>query len=188
MFVCIVVGLLIVGGALVSLHYDGSYTQLYVDQSKIEARDARAESQYGQTVRKQDGYLSYVPLLILWGGVGAIAYSFTSGIFRAFRASYDLNKELDYVNADRRALINMSIERLIVRVVALLVWFVAISYSVRVIIPYIVSVSYASTIAENWMFAVGYVLFAFLITVICVHLHTILLRLVALRPRLFGNT
>jgi hypothetical protein len=130
--------------------------------------------------------VSDIPLLIFWGGVGAVAYSFAVAVFKTVRNAIDFRLELDYVHANRRSLLRVAIERLILRAIVLGFWLLYMRYTAHVILPYAMAIIRAASSRTSWLLALGHWALAFGLLVACLHLHIILLRLVALRPRLFG--
>jgi hypothetical protein len=131
--------------------------------------------------------VSDIPLFIFWAGVGIIVYSLASNIVSALRDVVDIGEELNYVNVNRRTLVRTAFGRLAIRVVILGVWFAFLRYTTRVILPFVFSITHVSTGHVSTVMAIGYPAAAIGILIICLHIHTILLRGLLLKPRLFSQ-
>ena len=153
--------------------------------------------QHQQTSTIQDNYqtlndnlntntiVSDLPLLIFWAGVGLVVYEFITAIISGLGEAREFSEELGYVHANRRSMLGRVGLHLVIRVTALLLWFLFLRYSKDVLLPFILAVAYASTGPVGWLGGIGYFAGAVAVMVLGLHLHTILLRLVALRIRLF---
>jgi hypothetical protein len=184
LLVVLVVGLLIVGGTIVTLNYKKSGVPLLVQlQEKPptvhDSYEVLDESFSANTL------LSNLPLFIFWAAVGMIVYSFTTSSIKAMDRARDFREEMGYMHANRHRLLRTAGLRLAIRLAVLLVWLLFISYSRNVLLPYVVAVAYASTGPVSVVACIGYIVWATFLAAFCLHLHTVLLRLLALRPRLF---
>jgi hypothetical protein len=155
-------------------------------QKNSDTPSAAVDYQTIDTTLPTDGFISNIPLLIFWAGVGVVAYLFTSAIVSALRSAVELEEEMNFVHARRKDLIQYAAERLIIRLGALLAWVFYLQYTLHTIVPYAIAVGYAGTLEASWMLGVLYVLGAVAILIISGHAHTMLIRLIALRPRLFN--
>jgi hypothetical protein len=131
--------------------------------------------------------VSDIPLFIFWAGVGVIVYSLASNVVSALRDAVDIGEELNYVNVNRRTLVQTAFGHLAIRVVILGVWFAFLRYTTRVILPFVFSITHVSTGHVSAVIVVGYPAAAISILVVCLHIHTILLRGLLLKPRLFSQ-
>jgi hypothetical protein len=184
----VVVSLVVVVGTVVAAHYNGSSLQLLHDTQIRSSQNV--DDNY---VTLDDGLsasvlISDIPLFLLWGGVGFIAYNFTMNIIGAFRRVIDLEHELDYVHADRQKLIREAVQRLIFEVVMLIIWFLYIQFTLHKLLPYVVALAYAGSGAFGWLQNTGYIVSSAILLAIGLHLHVISLRLVLLRQRVFRSS
>lgn len=133
------------------------------------------------------GLVSNLPLFVFWGGIGLVTYWCAMSILRAFKQVAELEQEMNYVNANRQELIHEAFTHVGVRVMVMLVWFLYLQATIHIVVPYAIAVAYAASGAHNLFYGAGYVLWGMGVLAVALHLHTILLRLVFLRPRLFGG-
>jgi L-cystine uptake protein TcyP (sodium:dicarboxylate symporter family) len=183
-FVTVVASLLVVFGSLGLLYFKTKDFQLL---TVLQASDSTgAHSQAISDNFSSSSLVSDVPLFIFWAGVGVVAYAFTIAIINALQSAAFMQEELGYLHADRQKLLRYAAERLGVRLVALVAWFVYLNYTVHRLVPYAMAVAYAGTTESNWLKGGVLIFGSTLMLIIVFHLHTILLRLIALRPRLFG--
>lgn len=183
----VVVGLSLSVGVVATYQYRGSTLELLRNDP-----GASGSIQYNSdTINnrfKANQIVSDLPLLILWGAVGLLVYSLAAKIIGAFRDAVDLEQELHYVHADRQLLIRQAFLRFALRLLALIVWLLYIRFTIHVLIPYVIAVAYAGAGAGISVEAGLYLLEATVLATLAVHLHVILLRLLLLRPRAFGQT
>lgn len=131
-------------------------------------------------------FVNNFPLMIFWGVVGFMCYSVTISLINIFRGAVNFKETLDYVNVDRHRLIADVLIKLVVRIAILFLWLAYINLSINIFLPFsIAATQYASN--SGLSPDLVYALLAFVVLVICLHIHTIFLRLIKLRPRLFGT-
>jgi hypothetical protein len=184
----IVIGVGIVVMSIVLTHVGGT-----VQQSLVGLHNDYSSSSIGISVQTvagnfaQNSYLNNVLLFLLWGSVGIVVYSIVRSIAKEFSDADELVHELNYVHANRRSLIVSASLRAIVRLLALVAWWVVFYLLTYKLIPYTIAASHVASLnltnGEAWerclAAAVGCML--------CIQLLTILFRLVMLRLRVFGN-
>jgi hypothetical protein len=175
----------IIIGALSMLFYRSGTIQVL---SQLQTKDEAPATNYQviNTDLASNSFLSNIPLLVFWAGVGIVAYFFTMAIVNALRSAAELESEMTYVHARRGELIRYAFERLGIRLVALILWLLYLQFTVHTIIPYAIAVSFAGTLETSWLTGGLYVLAGIAILCVSAHAHAILIRLTALRPRLFG--
>ena len=189
-FVAAVVGLAVVVLVIISGHYSGStLQQLFVNvrgantNASVASTSATVSTHFSTNVIVSD-----IPLFIFWAGVGLVIYSLASNIFGALRSVVDLEEEMHYVNLNRRELLQQAVERLVIRVVILLLWLAFVNYSTHTILPYAISLARVSTGNHGFLVSASYPLGAVCLLAACLHLHTIFLRMLLLKPRVFWQS
>jgi hypothetical protein len=105
-----------------------------------------------------------------------------------YKKAADFKQEINYVHADRQALLSLAAKRLALRVAALTSLVVFIKLTTHVLLPYISALAYAGGGANNIVRGAGYLVWAFVMAATTFHIHVILARLIMLKPRLFGST
>ena len=180
-----VVSLVVVIGSLAMLIYHGSNWQYLVQLQQTHT----VTNNYQAIDHKfsKNTLISDIPLLVLWGAVGLIAYWFASGLIRSFRDAAGLKQQLDYVNANPQQIIRAAVWRLVVRLVVLVVLLLYFQLTIHVLIPYAIALAYVARGVSEWYLRVGYVAWAVVICAVVLHMHVILLRLLFLKARLFEN-
>jgi hypothetical protein len=127
------------------------------------------------------------PLLAFWAAIGLAVYFVVEEIISIARNTAELKAELDYVHASRQQLLRTSMTRLLIRVAAIAAWLIFIDIFSKRIIPYSLISAQAGTadlVSWNGLF---YESLAFVMVALSLHAHTIFLRLVARKPRVFSS-
>jgi ABC-type multidrug transport system permease subunit len=183
----VVTALAVVIGTVISVQYQGSNLQLLREaQTKQQQPINDSFQEVGSSLSKSQ-LISDIPLLILWGGVGFVVYMFTINLAAAFKRAIDFEHELDYVHADRDQMIRHAIVHAVFRFAVLVAWFLYLQFTLRVLLPYVVALGYAGAGATINRQSGIYLVTGVLLLALGIHLHTVLLRLVMLRPRIFGT-
>lgn len=129
-----------------------------------------------------------VLLATLWGSVGLLVYSIVRGLTSELRHTTDLVHSLTYVHMRRREFLAQTAVRAFVRIGALACWWLLLWFTAYRVIPYTVAAAHFSAIhtsdAKSWL----RMLLAGIGCTLCIHSLTILMRLVFLRVRAFGDT
>jgi len=131
--------------------------------------------------------VSNLPLLIFWALVGLIVYLFAANIVAAIRSTAALKDELEYTNVDRHSLLWQAGGHLLIRIIVLVVWLLYLQFFFHHVVPYCVAATLAGLSQLPNLVGIGYIVLAFLVLLVTMHLNTILLRLLLLKPRLFSK-
>lgn len=183
--VVVVASLAIVFGSVAYLHYSGSSWQLLLSnqqQHEVESNSVALEQEVTGNV-----LVSNLPLLVFWAGVGMIVYSFIIALGDIFRNVVELKEEMHYVHANRKSLLGQAILHLVLRAIFLTIWVIYVQYSIHILLPYVIALAYAGSGDIGLIYNMTYLAGAVVIAAISLHLHTVLLRLLLLKPRLFGQ-
>lgn len=139
---------------------------------------------FKNSVGNGDSPFNGVLLFLFWAFVGLMVYFFVVGVAHAIQEARELHEEIGAVNSNRRTILRTFVERLGIRLVALTMLFVTMSLYFKSLLPYAIT-SIRTVSADVWQ--VASVCLAVIGLVAAGHLITILLRAVALRPRLFTS-
>ncbi len=135
---------------------------------------------------QQSSFLDTLPLLITWACIGLLVYYFAAAIAKSIGQAAAMREKLDYVHASRKDIKRQAFTSLGVRVLATLGWFLFIKISIAVIVPYALASANAAA-AEFSLASVGYAVLAVVVLYADVVVHAVFLRLVVLKPRVFGS-
>jgi len=179
----VVFSVVLVAGTLISASYSSSSLRYLIELEK-----QKAQQNYAPYTPLPDRFsgsqlISNIPLLIFWMGVGLLAYWFVSALLVAVRDATELREELDYVHANRRALVRQAGERLVIRIIVLIVWVLYIAFTLHVLLPYILALTTAAKSAALLPGA-GFCVLAVGLAGLTLHVHLIAIRLLWLRARL----
>ncbi len=186
--VTVTLSLAVVLGSAALAHYQGSTLQFLVALHNSQNHSVQSSYQTVGNNLSASSFISNVPLFIFWGAVGGVAYLFLSNVVNGLYKAKQLRQEMDYVHADSQALLRQAAIHLVVRLGVLLVWFVHIKLTLHVFLPYILAVTYAGAGALNLLVTVGYFVLAISVLAVSLHVHVVLLRLLLLRSRMFGQS
>lgn len=177
-------------GATISIitnHFaGGSLRQL------LQARSATPQGSISSSYHAVGGSLSSntivsdIPLIIFWGCVGLIAYFFTMNIVNVLRDVAELKAEMNFIHVDRHHLLRAAAAKLLARLAVLLVWLAFVRFTIHIVLPYFVAVVNFASGSVGLFNNVAYTCLGFIVLASCIHIHAVFLRLLALRPRLFG--
>ncbi len=188
-FISIVLSVGLVVFSIVSSHYQGSSTRLLF--MKFNADQALQSHNSAQAIGRtldSNKLISNLPLLLFWCLVGFVVYMFAINIFGVVQRVAELGDELNnFTNMNRGQIIRESLEKLGIRLVVIVVWIPYILLFFHHIVPYVIELALVASSNLASVTGVGYVVLATVVLAISLHVHTVLLRLLVLRPRLFSN-
>lgn len=178
-FLAVLSTLIIVGSAFVSKLYLSAGWLADTLRTISDSDTALLEQHSG------DGSSPFnvVLLFMFWSFVGLGVYFIVIGIASGIKEGKEISDELNYVHTNRVKIIQTFFERLAIRAVGLVLLFVIVSLYLKRMIPF----SIESVRAVNSDFrSIVTLLIAIIGLLTMVHLTAILLRMIALRPRLFS--
>jgi hypothetical protein len=133
----------------------------------------------------QNNLINNLPLFFFWTLVGIIVYLIASDIVKAIQSTLEVKRELNYVHADRSSLVRSTIEQLIVRLIAIAIWFPYLFFFFRKIVPYVITLAIVSTTSGQAILLPAYIVLGVAVMSVAIHINLVLLRLIFLKPRLF---
>jgi hypothetical protein len=123
-----------------------------------------------------------VLLFLFWAGIGLVVYFIVIGFVQMISEIRELEQEMNYVHTNRRSALLNYLERLVARCIGLGLLFITAAIYLKLLLPFVLS---ALSVAEFTLSDLLASCFAILFLLIVTHLLAVLLRVVALRPRLF---
>jgi amino acid transporter len=126
------------------------------------------------------------PLIGFWMIIGLIAYFAVEAAVRGLSEVAEFRRELDYVHARRGALIRSAVEAVFIRLLAAILWIIFIEFFFKRVVPYSILASHATASDPISPVSFVYAALSFSLIALSLHLHTIFLRLMAGRVRLFS--
>ncbi len=136
----------------------------------------------------QNTLLNNTLLFILWGTVGLVVYSIVQGAMNELREADKLLHELNYVHANRNAILKSVGLRAAIRLGALLTWWFVLRFIIYRLVPYAVASAHVSAMNLTGSFDWFRSFLAALACALGLHVLVVLTRLIFLRPRLFGES
>ena len=185
----ITAGVLLSGGTIVLAQFAGSELRRQIFEVQNAGQPALQTSTNYQTVTDNlanNSFLGALPLLLTWAAVGLAVYLVASSIIKSLSQAIELREQMDYVNASRDSLVKQAVLHLCVRLAAIVGWFVFIKLTLAVVIPYALAASYAATHDFSAQ-SVLEITLAIAVMYGATWVHAIFLRLIVLKPRVFGN-
>lgn len=123
-----------------------------------------------------------VLLFLFWALLGLATYFMVIGMVQAVGEVRELGQEMTYVHTDRKAILLNYLERLLARFGGLALLFITTAIYLKLVLPFALwAVGTTRLTLLNLLVAVVSVFFLLL----TMHLLTVLLRVIVLRPRLF---
>ncbi len=96
-------------------YYSGSTLRYIVDAERAKSLEKHVYYEPLKDKLSSSEIVSNIPLFLLWMGVGLIAYYFVVAVARALSNAAYLEKEINYVHADKKHLIREAVLRMIIR-------------------------------------------------------------------------
>lgn len=186
--VAVVAGVSVIGGSIALTHLGGA-----AQQSLLGLHLAYRQSSVGASVQTignsfaGNTQINNVLLFLFWGMVGLVVYSIAQSAVSEFKNADELLHELASARAKRLGIMENVASRTLIRLGALVAWWLLSRFMVYKLVPYAIASAHLSalhlTSAADWWRT----LLAGLACILGVHLLAVLLRLVTLRARLFDS-
>lgn len=181
------------GTFLIAFPYFSVHSGDFARQNIIGLHEAYTHTQFGESTAmigaklSQSTPLNNVLLFLMWGSVGLVVYLIVQSFLNGLKSANDVVQELGYVHADWHKILAATLWRGIVRFASLAAFWVLLRFAIFQLAP--ITWSFARVTAENEMSLTNWRNSALtaLACMLLVHLLAVLLRLVFLRPRLFGS-
>ena len=133
-----------------------------------------------------NNFLNALPLLLVWAAVGLVVYYFAMAIVRSLGQAAELREQLGYVHVSRQARMREALMTLGIRAGAVIGWFICIKLSMSYLIPYALAAANAAATSFSVQ-NIGYALLSAVVIYFVIYINTVFVRLIALKPRLFGT-
>jgi hypothetical protein len=186
--IAIVLGLVMTAGLVIIINLKDNGTIQAID-SVIKARPSHLLLTLpGQNSSHDTSSLASTwPLLAFWAFIGLIAFVITEEIVKSFTKSKHFLEELHYVNARPKDNLRFAIIKLSTRLAILITWLVFTNLFFKEIMPW--SIKIANTYSQHLEELKAYEKLAesFIVTTLCLHLHTVFMRATIGKPRLFTS-
>ncbi|MFI5270972.1 MAG: hypothetical protein ACHQT9_02930 [Candidatus Saccharimonadales bacterium] len=186
--IMVLVGLTMSVGIIVVLSFNGSSLKQYLI-SWEHNRNFSNSSVQGQTNETINPTLKNSwPLIFVWGVVGLFTYAVAAAVIKFILETIEFRKEMNYVHANPRSMMVVTIEHIITRIVAAgLLVILGLKYGER-ILAYSISAGSISSKHISSVTGIRYIIEVFLLNVVAIYIATILLRLMFGKARLGKNT
>lgn len=182
------IALAIVGGTLALPHFNSYLNQGVLGLHTVTQHNTLTNA--FQTVSERlsnNNAVNTALLFVLWCPVGLAVYYIAESIVRGLTHIDSLSHEFGYVNANRESMRRAIIWRAVLRIAAVAGWWLALHFTLYKVIPYAIATARVTTLHDTnagyWLRSVAMAVACAL----CVQVITALLRLMVLRPRLWGE-
>jgi hypothetical protein len=186
--IAIAVGLVLVIGPWLLFHYGSGVQQSTLGLSTVYHQSSlAAEAQAVSAKFLTNSRVGDTIFFCLWAAVGWVIYLVSVNIVKGLGQIWTLSRELHYVNIVRHNVIHEIVVRSAVRVVSIIAWWLLLRFLAYHLIPYSLAAMHDVVVnpcLHNWLTGLWYGL----LCVLVVHGLTVLLRIMVLRPRLFGKS
>lgn len=185
--VIILAGLAVTGGGILtfSLNHSAFRQDLVSWEQNHTSTTLSISGQSTQTVNPT--LANSWPIILLWAAVGLVIYIIAASIVRAVIGTIEFERELEYIHANPRSMLENIIGHLIMRVVAALLLVTLVFLFIYHTLPYVISASRTSA-ANLWSLnGLHYAAISFGLTALCAYVASILLRLTLGRERVFAR-
>lgn len=185
----VAVGVLATGAVIVLSRFQGSQLrqEIFEVRAQNTAPGATQTAYHNITTNIANNHvLGVAPLFIVWACVGLVVYYFTMAIARSFGQAAALREQMTgYVHISRQSLLRRAMTQLAIRALGVIGWFVFIKLSISFIVPY--ALAAANIASQNLtLTSIGYAVLAIVVLYADIYVHAVFLRVIALKPRLFG--
>lgn len=188
------VGVLVALIGIVGTYFAASFLGSY-ESAQLAAINSGAVSDNQFIVLYQKVYdtivisnsLGAVALFVVWGLIGMVAYATVAGIVNGLKELDDIKEESGFIHADKQSLYREEAEKFMIRVAALGLFFLAIRFIFATVVPWAQDVTVIAVFETVLVQKVLYIMAAAITLIASMHILTVLLRLLLLRVRLFGE-
>lgn len=184
--IAVVAGLTICIGVVAVFHYNDTSVQKQIIAWQ-QSRPQRQLTTPDQTLAENDKptLSGSWPLIVIWSLIGLGVYSIAAYIVHSIQSAKQLRDSLDYANVQRETVIRDTIEHLVIRFIALILFVLSCSLFVNRVIPYSITAARVTAIDILSVSGLLAAILSFASVAISLHLLTILLRLTLARTRVF---
>lgn len=131
--------------------------------------------------------LNNVLFFVFWICLGLMSYFVVSFIGQSYETITKHVEKMKYVNAQPKKAVHSLVQRLAVKSVVLIVWLLYCFLFLRFFVPFSILSTRVGLSELPSGQGVLFLIVAYLVLLVCIHLHAILLRLFMLRLRVFGD-
>lgn len=125
-------------------------------------------------------------LILFWSVVGAFIYVISFHLYGLVTNTVDLEKSLFYVNIDRKSVLETLLIRLALRSIGFFTWLMYCSIYLKVLIPY-AQYTVQEQVYTPLTSQILPILQIFILFCLTLHIHAILIRIIALKLRIFDH-
>jgi hypothetical protein len=184
-----ILGIIIFLGPYLLLHYGSTAQEGYLGLNI--AYNHSSLTTVSHTVSMSflgNQYVGHTVFIAFWGAVGLVIYLLVFGMLHRMENFLSLVSELGYAHVVRHQYFIYHIVRSLLRILAVIAWCLLLPFFIYKLIPYGIATAQISALhsvsVKNWLFSV-LICGACILTI---HALTVFLRLMVLRPRLFGES
>lgn len=181
-FFCITFSLAIITTVVISSHFSSTVEQQVNFLLTLNA-DSDLSYYGGSNGFTLSNILAIATTAVFWAIVGLTSYLTVASIISAVQKARQFKHELGYVNSRPGKLMQTALIHFLLRATIFVLWFFYLKFFFGVILPHCllwVFTAYSFTFSS-----VCSILLAFIVATSAAHVHVVLLRLLALRPRIF---
>lgn len=185
--IAIIIGILIFIGPFLLLHFGSTAQEGFLGLHIAYQSSSLTNIAHGVRVQfLGNAHVGQAVFLGFWGAVGLVVYLMAESLVRKAESFFSLVHELGYVNVVRHEFVQYHLIRAVVRIIAVVAWCILLPLFIYHLLPYSIAAAELSALHSStisyWLtdleFSVGCVL--------AMHALIVFLRLMVLRPRLFG--
>lgn len=122
-----------------------------------------------------------------WMAIGLIVYLTLTGIWSSVNSAYSTVNEINYATAHKLRIDNDLKYRIILRIVAAMLWFIYSVFFLKIFLPFSILCGRISVGTLNLPSGWLYGLISIVVLEVSLHLHVVFARFFMLRPRLIGG-
>jgi len=187
--IAVATGLIVVIIVVFMSQYQGSTYQKLVADNKEKQAQVNLTDDYANFDEISDNtFLDVAPLLALWGVIGVVVYLFAVNIVNSIKHAAEFEQELNYANTSRQELIKTAFLHLAIRVVVGVALILYILVFFHQLLPYSIGAALAaSAVGLLSLNGILYLIIAAVSIMVGMHIYTVLLRLLLLKPRIFSK-
>lgn len=171
------VGLVLTGGVIITFSLSHSSFEQYLNNWQQTHAIAGSSTSTESTELSTPTFGNSWPLIIVWGVVGLVTYAVAASVVRFILQTIAFSKEMDFIHANPRSMIKVTIEHMAMRLVAAALLVALALFFTNQILPYAITASRTSASDVGTFTGLGYAILSFLLTTICTYAGMVLLRL-----------
>jgi hypothetical protein len=187
--IALIIGLIIFAGPFLLLHFGTTAQEGFLGLHIVYQHSSLTTIAHSVSTQfLGNPHVGQAVFVGFWGAVGLVTYLIGESLVRRAENFFTIVQEFGYVHVARHQLFQYHLVRSAVQILAVIAWCILLSLFIYKILPYSIAAAQLSSepgaTSSNWLTSLAYSAGC----ILAIHALTVFLRLMVLRPRVFGQS